>query len=285
MSYLFLLSKMRSFFRRIGRESESNLREAIEELIEESPASETSVESDEKQILGNILNLRDLTASDVMVPRADIIAAPVTFTKDALQSLFAKHRVTLLPIYQNTLDQVIGIISIKDFIGAVSQKIPFHIRSLVKEVFFISPTMRTMDLLLKMRGSGTKLAIVVDEYGGVDGLVTFSNLIEEVIGDIQDAHEPPHSASTLKTSHDGSIIVQGRIPIEDLEKGIGMSLTTPDEQDEIDTLAGLLTSLAGHVPARGERIEHPQGIEFEVLEADPRRIQLVAIRHTQEPTT
>ncbi len=278
---------IRSFLKNIWRkfkknETDGSLRETIEELIEESVESVPSIESDERQLLGNVLNLRDLTAYDVMIPRADIIAVPLTATAPEVLQLFVKSGVMRILVYRENLDTVLGMLHIKDILTWQNSKKPWVIKNLIREVLFISPTMRTLDLLLKMRQTGSKMAIVVDEYGGVDGLVTFANLIEEIIGDIQDAHDQTPSAQ-IEIRPDGSVIADARTTLEELNEAIPHALSLNDSDEDIDTVGGLVVFLAGRVPTRGELIRHPAGIEFEVLEADPRRVRRLCLRHVFNP--
>ena len=263
-------------FRR--NDSDNNLREALEELIEESTEKESSIASDERQLLGNVLSLRDLTAYDVMIPRADIIASPITIGATELVAQFVKTGVTRLPIYRENLDHVVGMVHIKDVLGWLQSKKALKINTLMREVLFISPSMRTLDLLLEMRETRSKMAIVVDEYGGVDGLVTFASLIEEIIGDIQDAHDQT-PASHIVVRADGAVIADARTTLEELEEALSkkLPLNEHDEKD-IDTLGGLVAFLAGRVPIRGELVTHPSGIQFEVLDADPRRVKRLCLR-------
>lgn len=260
-----------------NNDTDNNLRETIEELIEESPASETSIASDERALLGNVLNLRDLTAQDVMIPRIDIIAVPLTVSAEELLSTMAHARLKQILVYKETLDEVVGMIQVKDLLAWQSSPKPFNIRSLIRDVFFISPALGTLELLLQMRESGTKVALVVDEFGGIDGLVTFADLIEEIIGDIQDAQDhnnQPH----LTRRADGVIVADGRITLEEIQETFGLNLVVEDLEDDIETIGGLVTSLAGRVPHRGELIRHPCGAEIEITDADLRKIKRLHIK-------
>jgi CBS domain containing-hemolysin-like protein len=277
-----ILSSVKRMWRYLRRgEADTSLRETIEELIEETDEDIPSIESDERQILGNVLNLRDLTAHDVMIPRADIVAVPSSVTSDELINQFSKTGVSWLLIYQDDLDHVTGIIQAKDVLSWLHSKKAFKIKALTKDVMFISPSMRTLDLLLTMRESGTKVAVVVDEYGGVDGLITFSVLIEEIIGDIEDASDP-NNEHQLNWKSDGRIIADGRCLLEELDELVGVPLELVDPDEHIETIGGLVAFLAGRVPTRGEIISHSSGVEFEVLDADPRRVKRLSIQHLQK---
>jgi CBS domain containing-hemolysin-like protein len=283
MKYPFFNSLKRMWRYYKKTDSDASLRETIEELIEETDEAVPSIESDERQILGNVLDLRDSTAYDIMIPRADIMAISLDSTADDLVSYFVKTGVSWLVVYQKDLDHVVGLIHAKDMLAWAHNKKEFKVRSLLKDVMFISPAMRTLDLLITMRESGTKVAIVVDEYGGVDGLVTFSVLIEEIIGDIEDTDEqaPSHQ---LQWRSDGTVLADGRSQLEELDKLIGSTLDLVDQEEDIETLGGLVVFLAGRVPLRGELISHPKGIEFEILDADPRRIKRLSIRYLHKHT-
>ncbi|MGV8948052.1 MAG: hemolysin family protein [Candidatus Paracaedibacter sp.] len=272
--FQWLKQKWRSVTR---PDTDNSLRETIEELIEDTDETTPSIELDERMLLGNVLNLRDLTAEDVMVPRVDIIAVPLTITGPDLLAILTRSRHSRIPIYRNNLDDVIGMIETKDVLGWSATQKPLNIKALVRDVLFVSPTMRTLDLLFQMRETGTKMAMVVDEFGGVDGLVTFPDLIEEIIGDIQDA-QAPSSNHKLVERPDGSILADARVTLEEIAIKYGINLVVEGLEDEIDTLGGLVVALAGRVPTRGELITHPAGLEFEVVDADPRRVKRLYLR-------
>lgn len=276
-----LWTRIRSKFRFLRRsENETNLRETIEELIEESNDTESSIASDERLLLGNVLNLRDLNAEDVMIPRVDIIAIAIDATEDELMQTFIRSRLQRLPVYRSNLDEVVGMILLQDVLAWKMSGKPLHLKTIMREVLFVSPSMRTLDLIFKMRETGTPMAIIVDEFGGVDGLVTFSDLMEEIIGDIQDAQDQPLNRSPQLSKHaDGAIISDGKVDLETISEMYDVDLTVEDLEDEVDTVGGLVTSLLGYVPIKGEIIQHPtQHLEFEILDADPRRVKSLLIR-------
>jgi magnesium and cobalt transporter len=244
-----MMNQIKKLFKKIKRsENDSSLRESIEELIEESQESARPfIQSDERELLGNVLNLTDLTAYDVMVPRAEIIGVLDNVSYDELLDIFIKTSFSRLPVYRDNLDHVIGMIEIKDILRWHKSKKQFDLKELICDVLFISPTMRTLDLILQMRQSGCKLSIIVDEYGGVDGLLTFSRLIEEIIGDIQDAHDfSPKSQIIIKEN--GIITADGRTTLEELDDIMSCGLRLSDLHQDIDTLNGLVVFLAGRVP-------------------------------------
>jgi len=276
-----ILQWLKQKWRAIRRsEADNSLRETIEELIEDTDETTPSIESDERILLGNVLNLRDLTAEDVMVPRVDIVAVPLTITESDLLSVFTRSRYSRIPVYRHNLDDVIGMVEIKDALTWVATKKNLNIKALVKDVLFISPTMRTLDLLFRMRGTGTKMAMVVDEFGGVDGLVTFPDLIEEVIGDIQDAQSTSSEYQIIERQN-GSILADARVTLEEIAEKYNVDLIVEGQEDDIDTLGGLVVALAGRVPLRGELIRHPAGLEIEIVDADPRRVKRLCLRGIQ----
>lgn len=268
---------LKNFLKIFKKSEPESLRETIEELIEETSEEESSIESGERALLENVLNLRELNAQDVMIPRADIISASITGDADEMIQLMVKHQLSFLPIHSETLDHIVGVIHIKDVLNWLQNGKQVPIKHLVKDVLFIAPSMRTLDLLVQMRETSARIAFVVDEYGGIDGLVTFSNVISEVIGDIQDASERK-SSKKIEIKADGSIIADGRVPLDELEEVLGNVPMLKVSDDDIDTIGGLVVFLAGHVPVRGEVVRHPEGGEFEVLEADPRRVHRLKMR-------
>jgi CBS domain containing-hemolysin-like protein len=262
-------------------DTDNSLRETIEELIEDADEVNPSIESDERLLLGNVLNLRELTAQDVMVPRVDIIAVPATIEGPDLLATFTRSRHSRLPVFSHNLDDVMGMIESKDVLNWLASQKPLDLKALIKNVLFVSPAMRTLDLLFQMRETGTKMALVVDEFGGIDGLVTFSDLIEEIIGDIQDAQAPLPSPQLIERP-DGSILADGRVLLEEISDKYGVDLIVEGMEDDIDTIGGLVVALAGRLPCRGELISHPTGgFEIEIIDADPRRVKRVCLRGIQ----
>lgn len=259
-------------------ENEGSLRDTIEELIEETNEEVPSLETTERVLLTNILDLKDVTADDIMIPRADIIAVSSTATQEQMIAEFARTGVPALIIYNGNLDNVIGIVHTQDIILWMNTGKPFVLHTFMRDVMFVSPSMRAIDLLIIMKNTGTKVAIVVDEYGGVDGLVTFHLLIETVIGDIE-GQTYHHPEPQINWKSDGSIIADGRSTIEDLDELVGKELQLVDKDDDIETIAGVVASITGRVPARGEIIKHYSGVEFEILDADPRRVKRVCIKN------
>lgn len=262
------------------RNPDSSVRETLEELIEDRDEPEAPIDADQRELLRNILMLRDVTVYDIMVPRAHIIAVEAAMPFHDLVRHMSEAAHSRLPVYRENLDDVIGMVHIKDVLVAIQQPEPPTLESLVRTVLFVPPSMPTLDLLLEMRTNRTHLALVVDEYGGIDGLVTIEDLVEQIVGEIQDEHDDETAPAILRQP-DGSMLVEGGLPIEALEEAIGPFLSQ-DEQDDIDTLGGLVISLAGHLPQVGESFTHPSGLVFEVTAADPRRVERVRISNLPE---
>src|SRR5215470_6185609 len=278
-------ARLRNFVRLIRRpRNGESLRETIDEMIEEPAADDRgSLSGQERLLIGNVLKIHDQTAADVMVPRVDIVALDVETPFSAVVKCMVEQGHSRVPVYRETLDDVIGFIHVKDVLGPVAERHETKLGLLVRKVLFVAPSVPILDLLVQMRQARTHIAMVVDEFGGIDGLVTIEDLIEEIVGEIEDEHDVAE-APTLIERPDGSIIADARLPIEALEEQHSTRLRPEGEQEEVDTLGGLVSSLAGRVPKRGEVIAHPLGIEFEVLDADPRRIKRLRVRRLPAET-
>jgi CBS domain containing-hemolysin-like protein len=251
------------------------LREVVEEMIEE-PTSESGISQAERMLLANIMNLRERTAADCMVPRADIIAADVSTPIRELIDLMAAHAHSRIPIYRDTLDDVIGMVHMKDIIPCIAHNQSRIIADLLRPVMFVAPSMSASRLLLQMRQTRQHMALVVDEFGGIDGLVTIEDLVEEIVGEIEDEHDTPSTAAII-TRADGTLLVDARLPLEEFEARTGVNLDLREEGD-VDTLGGYVGNLAGRVPSIGETFQNENGVIFEVLEMDQVRIKRVRIR-------
>ncbi len=262
---------------RRGRIDETALRDSLESLIEGYDGDGAVVEGGERAILRNVLKLHGLTVDDVMVPRADIVAIEAGTGLSDLIAVMTEKAHSRMPVYRGSLDVVIGVVHIKDVLTFWDRKDAFDLHAIVREALFVAPSMRVLDLLLQMRLSRVHMALVVDEYGGIDGLVTIEDLVEEIVGEIEDEHEKAEGPR-LFSRPDGTVMADARAELEEFEALAGTCFTE-DEREESDTLGGLVVSLAGRVPGRGELIGHPSGLEFEVLEADPRRICRLRVRN------
>ena len=238
-----------------------------------------------------------LSVEDVMVPRADIVAIDSAATLTELSESFKEAGHSRLPVYKDTLDEPTGMVHIKDVMPYLmfdakgrngktypQKKVIQHIR---RPVMFVPPSMLARDLLKRMQARRSHMAIVVDEYGGTDGLVTIEDLIEEIVGEIDDEHDEIDPEIQIVTSTNGRSVweADARTPIDDFEDALGRDFATADEEDDVDTLGGLVFTLAGRVPERGEIIRHPDGIEFEVIDADQRRVKRLRINDTHKRAT
>ncbi len=228
-----------------------------------------------------MINLRRMRVEDVAIPSAEIVAVPVTTDSEDLVQVFRESGFTRVPVYEGTLDTPLGFAHLKDFAlthGFNCGEEAFDLRKMLRPLLFVPPSMPIGVLLAKMQGERRHMALVIDEYGGVDGLVTIEDLIEQVIGEIEDEHDTGEDQTWFREKS-GCYIAQARTPLSEFEAEIGMSLTKHEDVDEeeIDTLGGLVFMLSGRVPARGEVIVHPDGPEFEVVDADPRRIKRLRV--------
>ncbi|MFM2130268.1 MAG: hypothetical protein RL477_1814 [Pseudomonadota bacterium] len=268
-----------------GRGPDPTIRETIEELIEERESADGDggvINADERLLISNVFKMRDVIVSDVMIPRAEIVAIEVSSSREEIADLLTREAHSRVPVYRETLDDVIGMIHIKDVFACYAGKAPFDINALVRKVLFVSPTMRILDLLLQMRLARVHMALVVDEFGGIDGLVTIEDVVEEIVGDIQDEHDVEEIDMIERP--DGSLIADARTEIERFEQRFG-GILTEEERETFDTLGGLVVELAGRVPSRGEVIKHSSGIEFEVIDADPRRVKRLRLRRLPKKPT
>jgi CBS domain containing-hemolysin-like protein len=270
-----------------GQDTETAaIRESLEEVIEESDRESPALSAQERVMLGNLLNFGELKLSDIMVPRAEIVAVDETIDLAALLTLFREAQHSRLPMYRETLDDPTGLIHVKDVLGLLQPEaggaycLSPHARitSLRRPILFAPPSMRALDLLLKMQASHTHLALVIDEYGGTDGLVSIEDIIEEIVGDIADEHD--EETAVVKPDGNG-FIADARIDLDDFRAQTGHDLLVNDGDEDIgrdiDSLGGLVVSLLGRVPQRGEIVAHPDGTEFQVMEADPRRVKKLRV--------
>ncbi|MGC1496935.1 MAG: hemolysin family protein [Sulfitobacter sp.] len=258
----------------------------IEALSPSDSDSETEITptQSERVTTHGMMNLRRMRVDDVAIPKADITAVPITSTMDELVEVFKDSGLTRLPVYDGTLDTPVGMAHLKDLAlnhGFNGKTTNFDLKAMLRPLVFVPPSMTIGVLLTKMQAERRHMALVIDEYGGVDGLVTIEDLIEQVIGEIEDEHDVDEG-KYWTVEKPGTYLVLAKTPLEDFEAEIGHSLTDHDtvDEEEIDTLGGLVVMLSGRVPARGEVVLHPDGPEFEVIDADPRRIKRLRVRTT-----
>jgi len=278
-----LFNRLQALLRR--KEAES-VRDRMEELIEgpDSEAGGTANGDDsgdfspgERALLGNVLKLRGKTAYDVMVPRADIMAMPDDMSLEAAIALVQRDGHSRYPIFRGQLDELVGMIHVKDLFGYLGQDAAFTMQSILRKPLFVVPSVPVLDLLLQMRQARMHMALVVDEYGGIDGLVTIEDLVETIVGDIADEHDEDGPPQMIERA-DGTLELDARMPVGAFEAAFGPVLTDEERGADIDTVGGLVFTLAGRVPARGELVSHASGMEFRVLDADPRRIRRLRVR-------
>jgi len=268
-----------------GSAAEPSLRESLEEAIDDhvaEPGDDGDLTSVERTMLKNLLHFGEHRVDDVAVPRADIVAFDIADSFADLVELLRDAGHSRVPVYQDSLDTVVGMIHVKDvyaviaetFDDSVSSK-PFKsldVRTLLRTVLYVPSSMRVLDLLARMRAGRTHMAVVVDEFGGTDGLVTIEDLVEEIVGDIEDEHDEDE-AKLLEPIGDNRYEADARLPLAELDETLGQSFADDAVGEEVDTLGGMVFMLAGRVPARGEIVAHPSGWRFEVIDGDPRMVR------------
>ncbi len=260
------------------RHQDHGVRESIAELVQEAAdageadGSVPELDRQERALIANVLRLRGATADDVMVPRADIVAMPVDLTWDQAVELIRREGHSRMPVFREQLDDIVGMVHIKDVFAWDGAAAGFRMESVLRKPLMVAPQIPILDLLLQMRVARMHLALVVDEYGGIDGLLTIEDLVETIVGDIADEHDE-HDAPMVTERADGTLDVDARMKVRDFEARIGAILTEEEREADIDTIGGLIFTIAGRVPARGEVISHVSGAEFRVLDSDARRIR------------
>jgi len=265
-----------------GKAEIAAIHDAVDELIEQAEAAD-GTPTVERLILDNILSLHDKEVRDCMVPRAQIVAIDIDSDMKDLVALMVEHTHSRIPVYHDTLDDTVGMIHMKDVLVCMAEGKACVLRDLLRPVLFAAPSMPATKLLFQMRLKRQHMAMVVDEFGGIDGLVTMEDLVEEIVGEIEDEHDDPETVD-LVTRSDGSLLVDALMPIEAFEEHVGPFLTH-EERETIDTVAGYVFHIAGHVPQISEKIIGARGIEFTVLETDQNRIKRVRVRGVPKTET
>ncbi len=273
------------------RTTEQSVRESIAELVQEGASSEghqeggnaaLGLDTQERALIANVLRLREITADDVMVPRPDIIALRADVTLAQAIDQIRKEGHSRLPVFRDHLDDILGMVHIKDVFAFTGAPETFALETIIRKPLMVAPQITVLDLLLQMRLTRTHLALVVDEYGGIDGLVTIEDLVETIVGDIADEHDEIEGPMLVERA-DGALDLNALLPVEDFEAKLGPVLSDDERAADIETVGGLVFNIAGRVPTKGEIIPHPSGIEFLVLEADARRIRRLRARRTVTP--
>jgi CBS domain containing-hemolysin-like protein len=289
--------------------SAASVRDDIQDALE-TVSTDTDFSPLERAMLKNVLTLHEVRVEDVMIPRADIVAVPLDASLPEVLSLFRTAGHSRLPVHAENLDDPRGMIHIRDFLvfiaglemgfgagpltagGSIAaaptdkrrfQEMTLKEAEVLRPVLFVPPSMPALDLLVKMQTSRTHMALVIDEYGGTDGIVSIEDIVEVIVGDIEDEHDETESLQ-IENISEGQFIADARAGLEDVAQAIGMEFGEITDAEDIDTLGGLITTLAGHVPLRGEILQHG-GIEFEVLDADPRRVKRVKITLAAQSTS
>lgn len=279
--------KIYNYFKKLLRKpQEVPLIDRLENLIEEdqaNPEDKVPDDNSELALVANVLGLKELTAADIMVPRVDIVAAKADTTLDEFIDIFSKTSFSQIPIYNNTLDDVIGIVRVRDFLPYIKNPKSFNIKSLLKEVIYVVPSIQILELLVEIKSSANHMALVVDEFGGIDGLVTLQDVVSEIVGEIQQNRD---IFPQVITRPDGSFVANGKMLLTECKEMLGVDLLEPYAQDgelpDVETLAGLTMLMAERMPTRGEILMHPSGIEFEIADADQRQVKRIIIRKPQQ---
>ena len=268
-----------------------SIRDDIEDALEDT-GSESVFSTQERAMMRNVLGLHELRVVDIMVPRADVIAVGLHMSLGEVLDVFREAGHSRLPVHGDTLDDPRGMVHIRDFVeilvghhpkgearpsAAVTLATPLETGEVIRPVLFVPPSMQALDLLRKMQASRTHMALVIDEYGGTDGLVTIEDIVEMIVGDIEDEHDEDE-APLIEAEPDGTFLADGRAALEDVSAAVGLDIAVGDDAEEIDTIGGLATSICGHLPTRGEIVTGHPDFDFEILDADPRRVKRLRLR-------
>ena len=272
-----LISSIKSIFFSSNKE---NIKDVLEDIIEDNGNSVESIDDGTKKIFKNIIQLNDKCIEDVMIPRADIDSVSSSIKINQLITFINKTKHSRIPVYEENLDKVIGMIHIRDLFEKInkSTKVKRDIkisRTIIRKILFSSPSMRILDLLLKMRSEQIHMSIVVDEFGGTNGLVTIEDLVEEIVGEIKDEHDF-EEIDIIKKISKKTYEVSARLTVDEFEKKLGIFFESVDKED-IDTVGGLVFNLIGKIPSRGQVISHKSGLEFTILDADTRKIKRLLV--------
>ena len=271
-----LSNKIKTFFKINERE---NIKDVLEDLIEDNGNGQEKIDDGTKNIFKNVINLNNKCIEDVMIPRADIDAVSLETTYADLVSFIDKTKHSRIPVFDDNLDKILGMVHIRDLFEKINQtnnkKNTKISKKMIRKILFSSPSMKVLDLLLKMRSEQIHMSIVVDEFGGTNGIVTIEDLVEEIVGEIKDEHDF-EEADEIKKISKKSFEISARILIEDFEERLKVNLNL-DDKSEVDTLGGFIFFLLGRIPGRGEVINYKKKLEFTIIEADTRRIKRVLV--------
>lgn len=270
--------KFKSFFKRPPEEEQ--VFETLEEIMDErvERGDKVLVDPDELNLLKNLFRLKDVRAGQIRIPTIDITGVPVDADTEELKKIIIQDKFTRLPVYEQTLDNIIGIVHVKDILCALLAGEDISVKNIMTgSVLFVPDSMRALDLLREMQAKKTQMAVIIDEYGGTDGLITLEDLLEEIVGEIEDEHDALDTPPILHKIGNSVIQTDARILLKDLEQMIGHFLTRKEENEEVDTVGGLVFHLAGRLPRIGEKVQHSSGIVFQVTDVDSRHIKQVKI--------
>ncbi len=267
-----IFSRFSNWVAQIFRSDNNNIEESVINLIEESQGDGRTVSNAEREIIHNVMDFGNKESSDIMIPRMDIVAESEDIPLEQLKKVIAKSRHTRIPIYKENLDHITGFVHVKDLVTHTGKSKNLTAKDVARKNLVVPPSMKIIDLLLKMRVSKTHIAIVVDEYGGTDGIITIEDLIEEIVGEIEDEHDTSEKPYFTKISNK-EYEIGGRLSIEELNEQLGLTIDDTD----FDTVNGLLNSELGYIPVKGEVVKF-ENLEFEVKEADPRAVRKVILK-------
>ncbi len=276
--------KIKSFFEVFVKKTKEDGSEInLENLLDTRIKSKKPLKIDEKKIISNVFKLPEKLISDIMIPRSDIISISTSNTIEDLVKLIGRTNHSRYPVHDKNRDNIIGMVHIKDVVTLWDSKKKINIVKLIRKILFAPPSMNVLDLILEMRKTHIHMALIVDEHGGVDGLVTIEDLVEEIVGEIKDEHEAQKDSKVSSfIKSDGNIIINARMQIEEFEEKYGQISLKKNEYKDIDTMGGLIFTILGRVPLKGEIIKHHSGCEFEILDADPRKIRKILIRNHRQ---
>ena len=260
------------------KSSANTLKQSIETVLDSDLKDTEGISKHERLMLLNILKIDGIRSSDIMIPRADIGAVEVNDSFEKVLEVFIKEAHSRVPVYDKNLDNIIGMVHIKDLVNFQNQKRSEtnFLRDLKRDILEIPPSMPVLDLLLKMQMTRLHMGIVIDEYGCTDGLITIEDVIEEITGEIEDEHDEKNLPMLIKSSAN-TYEASARVSIDELQNVTNIEFIVSNENEDIDTLGGLIFAIAGRVPQRGEIIQHDSGTTFEIKDADPMKIKSVKV--------
>ncbi len=273
-----MIDKLLNRFFSRKKSTNNTLKQSIETVLDSDVKDTEGISKHERLMLLNILKINSIRSSDIMIPRADIGAVEISDEFEKVMEVFIREAHSRVPVYEKNLDNIIGMVHIKDLVNYQNQnKVEVNfLRQLKRDILEIPPSMPVLDLLLKMQITRLHMGIVIDEYGCTDGLITIEDVIEEITGEIEDEHDEKNLPMLIKSSSN-TFEASARVEIDELQRVTNVQFLAPNESEDIDTLGGLIFSIAGRVPQRGEIIRHSSGTTFEIKDADPMKIKSVKV--------